>query len=87
MTAIASSGTAGIEERLDRVVRLLAALVTKDMIRKNQIFTLSGVGLSPKEVASILGISGNQVSVALYDAKQTAEKEAKAPNKTAAKKA
>jgi DNA-binding CsgD family transcriptional regulator len=66
--------TAGIEERLDRVVRLLAALVTKGMTRKEQILTLSGIGLQPKEIASILGISANQASVTIYDAKQAAAK-------------
>jgi DNA-directed RNA polymerase specialized sigma24 family protein len=76
-----SAATAGIEERLDRVVRLLAALVTKDMSRKDQILTLSGIGLQPREIAGILGISPNQASVTIYDAKQAA----KAPAKKATK--
>jgi hypothetical protein len=75
------AGIAGIEERLDRVVRLLAALVTKDMSRNDQILTLSGIGLQPKEIAGILAISPNQASVTIYDAKQAA----KAPAKKAAK--
>jgi DNA-directed RNA polymerase specialized sigma24 family protein len=68
---------AGVEQRLDLAVRLLASLLTKGMTRKEAILTLSGAGLPPKDVASILGISGNQVSVALYDAKHSAAKKAK----------
>lgn len=66
--------TAGIEQRLDVAVRLIGALLTKGMTRKGAILTLSGAGLAPKEVADILGISSNQVSVALYDAKHGAKK-------------
>jgi DNA-binding CsgD family transcriptional regulator len=54
-----SAANAGIEERLDRVGRLLAALVTKGMSRKEQILALSGIGLQPKDIAGILGISSN----------------------------
>jgi DNA-directed RNA polymerase specialized sigma24 family protein len=67
----------GVEQRLDTVVRLLAGLLTKGMLRKDAILTLSTAGLAPKEVATILGISGNQVSVALYEAKQATAKKAK----------
>ena len=49
-------------------------LVTKGMTRKEQILSLSGIGLQPKEIASILGISANQASVTIYDAKQAAAK-------------
>lgn len=61
---------AGVEERLDHVVRLLAALVTKGMSRKEQIATLVAVGLAPKDVGSILGVTAHQVSVTVHDAKQ-----------------
>lgn len=74
MNADQAAATAGIEERLDRVVRLLAALVTKGMTRKEQILALSGIGLQPKEIASILGISANQASVTIYNAKQSTAK-------------
>ena len=76
---IDETNTSGVEERLDVAVRLLAALLTKDMTRKDAILTLSGVGLAPKEVGRILGVSANSVSVALYDAKQAAAK--KPPSK------
>jgi len=84
VTGIDSSG---IEERLDRIVHLLTAIVTKDMSRKDAVLTLTLAGLAPREIAGILGLTGNQVSVVLYDAKQAAAKEATAGNKTAPKKA
>ncbi|MGQ0668294.1 MAG: hypothetical protein ACT4PO_01235 [Actinomycetota bacterium] len=71
-TAGSDGSLAGVEQQLDTVVRLLASMLTKDMTRKDAILTLSSAGLVPKDVASILGISSNQVSVALYDAKHQA---------------
>lgn len=74
MIADHAAATPSIEERLDRVVRLLAALVTEGITRMEQILTLSGIGLQPKEIASILGVSPNQASVTIYDATQGAAK-------------
>jgi DNA-directed RNA polymerase specialized sigma24 family protein len=73
----------GVEQRLDTVVRLLAGILTKGMSRKDAILALSAAGLAPKDVAAILDISGNQVSVALYDARQGAAKQAKPSAKKA----
>lgn len=75
----AGSELDGIERRLDIAVRLLGAQLTRGMTRKEAILTLSGAGLTPKEVSEMLSISSNQVSVALYEAKQAAKR------KTAAK--
>lgn len=77
------AGLAIIEQKLDIAVRLLAGLLTKGMTRKDAILTLSGAGLSPKEVASVLSITSNQVSVALYDAKQVAATRGKTPARKA----
>jgi DNA-binding NarL/FixJ family response regulator len=85
VTAIDRASMAGIEERLDRIVHLLTAIVTKDMSRKDAVLTLTASGLAPKEIASILGLTGNQVSVVLYDAKHAAAKQAKVPNSPKAK--
>lgn len=68
------SGLDRIQRGLDIAVRLLGAQLTGGMTRKEAILTLSGAGLTPKEVADMLSISSNQVSVALYDAKQSAKK-------------
>jgi DNA-binding CsgD family transcriptional regulator len=85
MTGAESSDKAGIEERLDRIVHLLTALVTKDLSRKDSVLTLTAAGLAPKEIASILGLSGNQVSVVLYDTRHAAVKEAKSTKKASVK--
>lgn len=77
------SGLEGIERRLDIAVRLLGAQLTTGMTRKDAILTLSAAGLAPKEVADMLGIKANQVSVALYDAKQAASKKTGSSKKRA----
>ncbi len=61
---------AGVEQRLDMVIRLLAALLTKEATKKDAVLTLSGLGFAPAEVAVILGTSANYVSVTLYAAKK-----------------
>jgi hypothetical protein len=63
-----------IQQRLDVVVSLLTAVVTKDMSRKDAVLTLTAAGLAPKDVAGVLGLTGNQVSVVLYETKQAAAK-------------
>jgi tRNA pseudouridine-54 N-methylase len=72
------TGLAGIEQRLEVIVHLLTAIVTKDMSRRDAVLTLAAAGLAPKDAAGVLGITGNQVSVVLYDAKQAAAKQTKA---------
>jgi hypothetical protein len=64
----------GVEQRLDVIIHLLCAIVTKDMARKEAVLKLSATGLPPKDVAGVLGLTTNQVSVVLYDAKPAAAK-------------
>jgi hypothetical protein len=64
----------GLEQRLDVVIHLLGAIVTKDMSRKEAVLKLTATGLAPKDVAGVLGLTPNQVSVVLYDAKPAAAK-------------
>jgi transcriptional regulator len=73
-----------IQQRLDVIVHLLTAIVTKDMSRKDAVMTLTAAGLAPKEVAGVLGLTGNQVSVVLYGAKQAATKAKNLKQKAAA---
>lgn len=68
------AGKTGVEQRLDVIIQLLGAIVTKDMSRKDAVLKLSATGLPPKEVAAVLGLTSNQVSVVLYDAKQAEAK-------------
>lgn len=79
------AGTSGIEQRLDVIVHLLAAIVTKDMSRKDAVLRLAATGLAPKDIAGMLGLTPNQVSVVLYEAKQATAKQAKAPKATKTK--
>ena len=60
------------EERLDliasdlkKIVKLLSALLTKDMSQKAQIQTLSSIAFTPKEIAELIGTTPNTVSVTL----------------------
>ena len=64
----------GVEQRLDVIIHLLGAIVTKEMSRKEAVLTLSATGLPPKDVAGVLGLTPNQVAVVLYDAKPEAAK-------------
>ncbi len=76
----------GVEQRLDTIIHLLTAIITKDMSRKEAVLMLTAAGLAPIEVAGLLGLKQNQVNVVLYDAKQAAAKAEKAPKKPSAKK-
>jgi hypothetical protein len=64
----------GVEQRLDVIIHLLGAAITKDMSRKEAVLTLCATGLAPKDVAGVLGLTPNQVAVVLYDAKPPAAK-------------
>ena len=67
------------------IVHLLTAIVTRGMSRKDAVLTLTTAGLAPKDVAGVLGLTANQVSVVLYDAEQAAAKQTKAPKSKAPK--
>lgn len=54
-----------IVNRLDKVIRLLALSITLDKKQNEQIEFLNGAGFKPKEIADILGTTGNTVRVAL----------------------
>jgi DNA-binding CsgD family transcriptional regulator len=51
---------------LKRISRLLALLLTKDLeTQAEKIAALSGAGLSPEDVADLLGTTAQKVSVTL----------------------
>jgi DNA-binding CsgD family transcriptional regulator len=72
-----TDGHEGLQSRLDIVVRLLAASLVKGLTRKEAILALNAAGLAPKDVASVLGISSNQVSVTLYGARNEVHRKTK----------
>ncbi len=52
-------------DKLDKILRILAALATKGMKQREQIALLDRAGLMPKDIAELLGTSSNTVRVEL----------------------
>lgn len=69
-----SDEAAKIEENLpsadEKIARLLGFFMTKDMKQTEQVRRLSGIGFTNSGVAAILGITSNNVAVALYQYKK-----------------
>jgi hypothetical protein len=56
-----------IEEKLDKIIKLLIFSSTSDWTQKDQIALLHRMSFSPKEAAEILGTTANAVSVTLSE--------------------
>jgi len=54
-----------ILQKLNMLVKLSAAQLAKGKDFKEQVMLLSSVGLSPKDIAEVLGKTSNNVSVTL----------------------
>jgi DNA-directed RNA polymerase specialized sigma24 family protein len=52
-------------ETLQKILRLLLVLATKDMKQRDQIALLDRASFKPKEIAGLLGTSSNTVRVEL----------------------
>ena len=50
----------------EKIARLLALLVTRDMEADDAALKLDGVGFNTREIADLLGVSPNYVAVAKY---------------------
>ena len=57
--------SAEILERLDQIFKMLAIIATHDLRQRDRIALFSKVGLSPKQIAELLGTSSNTVRVEL----------------------
>jgi DNA-binding CsgD family transcriptional regulator len=57
--------SAEILERLDQIFKMLAIVATGDLRQRDRIALFSKVGLSPKQIAELLGTSSNTVRVEL----------------------
>jgi hypothetical protein len=57
----------GLKNRLDAIARLLALSIPDEVPQIKKIEALSGTGLQPREIASILGTTSGTVRTALYD--------------------
>ena len=68
---MAPSNDTLIAEKLDQILRVIAALATKDMKQREQIALLSRAGLQPKDIADLLGTSSNTVRVELVSLRKS----------------
>jgi DNA-directed RNA polymerase specialized sigma24 family protein len=57
-------------QRVERIERLLSILATKDLKQREQIVMLSRAGITPREIAHLLGTTSNTVSVTLAQARK-----------------
>ena len=65
-----SNNNANITEKLDKIIQLLAAYLTKDQKGDEQIQDLHNFGLSRQEISKITRKELNTVDQALYRIKQ-----------------
>jgi len=63
--------------KLDYLLRVHAISVTKGMKQNEQIALLNRAGLPPKEIADLLGTTGNTVNVALTNLRKSGKKKGK----------
>jgi DNA-directed RNA polymerase specialized sigma24 family protein len=63
--------------KLDNLLRVLTVSVTKGMKQAEQIALLDRAGFPPKEIANLIGTTGNTVNVALSNLRKGQEKKGK----------
>jgi DNA-directed RNA polymerase specialized sigma24 family protein len=54
-----------VTDKLDKLLRVVTASVTRGMKQGDQIALLDRIGFPPKEIADLIGTTGNTVNVAL----------------------
>lgn len=54
-----------VERKLEIIIRLLAAIATRDLRQRDQIAVLARTGLPPRKIAELVGTSANTVRVEL----------------------
>ncbi len=73
---MSSSDLDQVLHRLDLLVGLVAAALTRGGTRRENIGILSGAGFPPREIARLLGTTANAVSVELSRARKRPRKAA-----------
>ena len=63
-----------LEEKMDTLIKLVACGLVADKSQREQIEMLSRIGLSPKEIAGLIGTTSNTVSVILAGIRKTKKK-------------
>lgn len=82
MTKADAGALEGMNERLEIVVRLLALSITSDLASlKDKAILLNRAGLSPMQIAGLLGTTANTVSVALSAAKRSTKRRTRSASK------
>ena len=66
-----------LEEKMDTLIKLGACGLIDGKTQKEQIEMLSRVGLSPKEIAGLIGTTSNTVSVILTGLRKSKKKRSK----------
>lgn len=59
-----------LNSQLDTIIKLLALEATEGKTLKTQVALLSGVGLQPKQIASMLGKTPHHISVVIHELKK-----------------
>lgn len=62
-----------IEEKIDRVLRLLGIMAVRGLSQSDQIAILSEIGFAPSEIARIVRTTPNTVRVTLVGIRKTAK--------------
>jgi CRP-like cAMP-binding protein len=63
--------------KLDNLLRVMTIGVTREMKQNDRIALLNRVGFQPKEIADLLGTTGNTVNVALSNLRKGKDKKGK----------
>lgn len=70
----ASSSNAETNSRLDTVIKLLAAMYSKELNNNDAIIKLDKMQLSHEQIADAVGVTAHNVSQVLYANKKAREK-------------
>lgn len=69
-----SKNSPAANDKLDVVIRLLAAIYTKGMKNSDAITSLGRFHFTPAEIADMIGVSGHNVSQVLYASRKGSTK-------------
>lgn len=64
-----------ILQELQRISKLLALTVTRELKQREKIELLSSIGFQPKEIANLIGTTPGTVSVTLVNIRKKAQTE------------
>ena len=71
---VESNDTAPAASTSERIARLLALLVTRDMDTDEAALKLAAVGFSARDISSLLDVNANYLNIAKFRKKQAGKK-------------